>query len=110
MQGILELPGYLDELQSGMPDSSRLRAAAGQRAARHFGEPALEQAAGAVRCTAVAGPIARWPLRCHRRRGQDPQDPHRAYQQVLLSLLKGGDPARAVDTLRKVAQGMEQGV
>ena len=104
MQGILELPGYLDELQSGLPDSEASMLPLVNELRAHLGEAPLTQAGG-VRLYGVAGEAA--INRFDAIDGVDKTRKIRAvYQQVLLTLLKGGDVGRAVETLRKVAQGM----
>ncbi|HEX7036871.1 MAG TPA: Hpt domain-containing protein [Pseudomonadales bacterium] len=104
MQGILELPGHLDELRAGLPDSDTAVRPLVNELRRHLGEPPLEGAA-------VLGSVAD-EAAIRRFRSIDGVDKTRkiraVYQQVLLTLLKGGDLADAVGTLRKVAQGMSK--
>ena len=45
MQGILELPGYLDEIQSGSPDSAEPMMPLVNEIRRRLGEPTLESRA-----------------------------------------------------------------
>jgi len=104
MQGILELPGYLDEIQRGLPDSTEPMMPLVNEIRRRLGEPPLEISA-AVTELGVASEAA-----LERFEGIDGSDKAKkiraAYQQVLLSILKGEDRARAVQTLKKVAQGL----
>jgi chemosensory pili system protein ChpA (sensor histidine kinase/response regulator) len=107
MQGILELPGHIDELQSGAPDSTAPMLPLINDLRTHLGEPALEAVGGIAPLHGVAGPASL--RRFEAIDGVDKTRKIRAvYQQMLLSLLKGGDVGRAAETLRKVAQGMER--
>ncbi|MBK80685.1 MAG: hypothetical protein CMQ43_07185 [Gammaproteobacteria bacterium] len=105
MQGILELPGYLDELQQGMPDSDAALLPLVNELRRHLGEAPLTPSADVIQLYGVAGDAA-----LQRFQAIDGVEKTRrirgVYQQVLLNLLKGGDLSGAIDTLRKVAQGM----
>jgi chemosensory pili system protein ChpA (sensor histidine kinase/response regulator) len=104
MQGILELPGYLDEIQQGRPDTTEPMLPLVNEARRHLGEEPLM--GGGV--TALSGVLDEAAL--ERFEGIDGIDKAKkirsAYQQVLLSILKGGDRSRAVQNLSKVAQGL----
>ncbi|MFU8814254.1 MAG: hypothetical protein ACNA7W_02845, partial [Pseudomonadales bacterium] len=107
MQGILELPGHLDLLQSGAGDSAATVFALVNELRQHLGEAPLEDGslAGRLRNTASQTAIARFE-------GIDGSDKTRriraVYQQVLLALLKGGDLASAAGNLRKIAEGMRR--
>jgi chemosensory pili system protein ChpA (sensor histidine kinase/response regulator) len=105
MQGILELPGYLDDLQSGTPDSEAALLPLVNDLRSHLREPPLKPGGDTVRLYGVADEAA-----VKRFQAIDGQGKTRkirgVYQQVLLALLKGGDLSRAIDTLRKVAQSM----
>ncbi|MDZ7668457.1 MAG: Hpt domain-containing protein [Gammaproteobacteria bacterium] len=108
MQGILELPGYLDELRSGVPDSDTALLPLVNELRGHLGEaPVEDRHAAAVRLHGAASDAALG--RFDAIGGAEKTRKIRtAYQQVLLGLLKGGAPSRALDTLRKVAQGMSK--
>jgi chemosensory pili system protein ChpA (sensor histidine kinase/response regulator) len=106
MQGILELPGYLDELQRGaddnvstsMPLVNEIRELLQQ-------EPLVDPAGASLREGASDQVIARFnaiggPEKVIRIRS--------AYQNVLLSILKGEDRSAAVGTLGKIAIGLEK--
>ena len=106
MQGILEMPGYLDELQRGSEDKvgvfiplvNEIRAqlqldpmvdAAGQSLNTGASEESVErfvQLDGQTKVTRMRS----------------------AYQNVLLSILKGDDRAAAIDTLKKIAVGLQR--
>ena len=104
MQGILELPGYLDEIQQGLPDTAEPMLPLVNEVRRHLGDAPL---AGAVLNELTATVTDSAVERFEDIDGIDKTKKIRsAYQQVLLSILKGGERARAVDTLAKVAQGL----
>ncbi|MDH3643934.1 MAG: hypothetical protein OES38_17650, partial [Gammaproteobacteria bacterium] len=104
MQGILELPGYLDEIQRGLADSTEPMMPLVNEIRRRLGEAPLDGSAGVAELGAAS------EAAIERFEGIDGIDKARkiraAYQQVLLSILKGEDRARAVQTLKKVAQGL----
>lgn len=106
MQGILELPAYLEELQGGLPDSERPVI------------PLVNEVRGLLGHALLAAPtpsfldasadddsVARFEAidgvdKARKIRG--------AYQQVLLAILKGEDRDKSVNTLVKVAHGLER--
>ncbi len=106
MQGILELPGYLDELQRGGEDNTSLSIDLINEIRGMLGVGALDDAAGAsLREGASDEVVARFnaiggPEKVARMRS--------AYQNVLLSILKGDDRAQAVSVLKKIATGLEK--
>tara|TARA_A100001037_G_scaffold42772_1_gene33757 strand:+ start:18955 stop:24762 length:5808 start_codon:yes stop_codon:yes gene_type:complete len=103
MQGILELPGNLDEIQRGLLDSAELALPLINEIRRHLGEEAL--AGGQV--TPLSGVQESAVERFEDIDGNEKAKKIRAaYQQVLLSILKGGDRSRSVEGLNKVAQGL----
>ncbi len=105
MQGILELPGHLEELHSGMPDTEAAFLPLVNELRVQLGEPAMVRDEGTVSLQGSAGPEAL--KRFDEIGGTEKTRKIRgAYQQVLLTLLKGGDLARAMEPLRKVAQSM----
>ncbi|MEM9621102.1 MAG: Hpt domain-containing protein [Pseudomonadota bacterium] len=106
MQGILELPGYLDELQRGGQDSTgptltlvnEIRGLLGlELLADHAGASltAAADEAAVAKFTAIDGQQKVARIRT-------------AYQTVLLSILKGEDRSAAVGTLTKIAQGLQR--
>lgn len=106
MQGILELPGYLDELQRGaddnvstsMPLVNEIRALLNLEALIDPAGASLREGASdqvIARFNAIGGPEKVVRIRS-------------AYQNVLLSILKGEDRSAAVGTLGKIALGLER--
>ena len=106
MQGILELPGYLDELQRGGEDSASVSIDLVNEIRGMLGLEALNDGAGAnlsegasdeviARFNAIGGPEKVARMRS-------------AYQNVLLSILKGDDRAQAVGVLKKIATGLQK--
>ena len=105
MQGILELPGYIDEIQRGLPDSTQPMLPLVNEVRVHLRQEPLgsevKSLASATddsavdRFTSIDGVGKVKKIRS-------------AYQQVLLSILQGGDRARAVETLSKVALGLKR--
>src|SRR5262245_34898867 len=108
MQSILQLPAFLEEIQKGSRDSRRavLPLANELRGAR--GETQLEEAA--PRATPLhAAPSTDTLRRFDQIEGVDKTRRIRAaYQQVLLSVLKGENRRQALATLAKVAIGLER--
>ncbi len=106
MQGILELPGYLEELQSGLPDSERPMIPLVNEARALLGDSLLDTPPPSMlEVTPTEDSVARFEAiegieKARRIRA--------AYQQVLLSILKGEDRAKAVVTLQKIAHGLER--
>ena len=105
MQGILELPGYLDELQRGAEDSFSTAMPLVNEIRALLNQDALVDPAGAsLHDGATAEAIARFNAidganKVGRIRS--------AYQSVLLSILKGEDRSNAVVTLGKIDMGLE---
>jgi chemosensory pili system protein ChpA (sensor histidine kinase/response regulator) len=109
MQGILQLPAFLEEIQKGFPDSRRavlplandLR---GARGVERFPDPGARSGV-VLHGTASSATLKRFDEingieKARRIRA--------AYQQVLLSVLKGEDSRKALATLSKVAIGLER--
>ncbi len=109
MQGILQLPAFLEEIQKGFPDSRRavlplandLR---GARGVERFPDPGARSGV-VLHGTASNETLKRFDEidgieKVRRIRA--------AYQQVLLSVLKGEDSRKALATLSKVAVGLER--
>ncbi|MCZ6658515.1 MAG: Hpt domain-containing protein [Gammaproteobacteria bacterium] len=105
MQGILELPGYIEEIQRGVPDTTQPMLPLVNELRAHLKQkplgsevkslaPATDDSA-VDRFTSIDGVGKVKKIRS-------------AYQQVLLSILRGGDRARAVETLSKVALGLKR--
>jgi len=106
MQGILELPGYLDELQRGADDNVSTSMPLVNEIRELLQQAPLVDPAGAsmregasdqviARFNAIGGPEKAIRIRS-------------AYQNVLLSILKGEDRSAAVGTLGKIAIGLEK--
>ncbi len=106
MQGILELPGYLDELQRGGEDSVSTSMPLVNEIRSLLAKDALVDPAGSsLREGATPAVIARFnaiggPDKVVRMRS--------AYQNVLLAILKGEDRSVAAGTLSKIAVGLEK--
>jgi len=109
MQGILQLPAHLEEIQTGLPDTRRavLVLANDIRLAR--GERGFSDAAG-LTPTELLRPAGSKSLdRFDEIDGADKARKIRgAFQQVLLSLLKGRGRDDAAAVLSKVAVGLER--
>ncbi|HTO58110.1 MAG TPA: Hpt domain-containing protein, partial [Pseudomonadales bacterium] len=109
MQGILQLPAFLEEIQKGFPDSRRVvlplaNELRGARGVERFPDPGA-RAGVPLHATATGDTLKRFDQidgleKARRIRA--------AYQQVLLSILKGEDPRKALGTLTKVAIGLER--
>ncbi len=106
MQGILELPAYLEELQGGLPDSERPVIPLVNEVRGLIGEELLAAPTPSFLDTSADDDsVARFEAidgvdKARKIRG--------AYQQVLLAILKGEDRAKSVNTLVKVAHGLER--
>jgi len=109
MQGILQLPAFLEEIQKGFPDSRRvvLPLANELREARGVGRfPDPGSRSGVVlHATATSETLQRFD----QIDGTEKARRIRAvYQQVLLAVLKGEDSRQALATLAKIAVGLER--
>ena len=107
MQGILELPGHLEEIQAGVPDSTRGVADLINEIRAHLGEAPL---AFDSDVTSIArGASAESLDRFEEIDGAEKTRKIRAaYQQVLLSILKGEAIAGSVPMLGKVAKSLQK--
>ena len=106
MQGMLELPGHLEELQRGMQDRTSPFVALVNDIRTLLGEPLLEDAAGASLIAPASSEVIQ---RFRSMEGPDKVNRIRsAYQSVLLSLLKGQDRAGVIGTLGKIALGLQR--
>ena len=109
MQGILQLPAFLEEIQKGFPDSRRVvlplaNELRGARGVERF--PDAGSRSGAALHAAASGETLK---RFDQIDGTEKARRIRAaYQQVLLSVLKGEDSHKALATLGKVAMGLER--
>lgn len=105
MQGILELPGHIEELQQGQPDSVQTVIKLVNEARGHLGQEAL--GAGVAQ---LGGDVSESSLsRFEQIEGVEKARKIRAaYQQVLLSILKGEDLSGSLGVLAKVAQSLER--
>ena len=105
MQGILELPGHLEEVRSGAPDSTGPVLSLVNDVRRHLGEKPLPRKGDVSRLTADQQTLDRFD-------GIDGIDKARkiraAYQQVLLSVLKGQDIQGAIAMLGKVSFSLQR--
>ena len=109
MQGILQLPAFLEEIQKGFPDSRRAvlplaNELRGARGVERFPDPGARSGV-VLHGTASNETLKRFDQidgieKVRRIRA--------AYQQVLLSVLKGEDSRKALATLSKVAVGLER--
>ncbi|MFB3106558.1 MAG: hypothetical protein ACE1ZA_16770, partial [Pseudomonadales bacterium] len=105
MQGILELPGYLDEIQRGGTDSRQPMLPLVNEIRELLGEELIESAQKFIDISANASTSAL--DRFESINGIDKAKKIRsAYQQVLLSIIKGENLQLALDTLTKVAQSL----
>jgi len=109
MQSILQLPAFLEEIQKGLPDSRRavLPLANELRGAR--GEALFEERGARATQPLQAAPSSDTLRRFDEIEGIEKARRIRAaYQQVLLSVLKGENRRQALATLAKVAVGLER--
>ncbi len=107
MQGILELPGHLEEIQSGGRDDARSVGRLVNEIREQLGEAPLDLGA-------EVASIARNASEASLSRFQDIDGAEKtrkiraAYQQVLLSILKGDDVSGSVEMLSKVARSLQR--
>jgi len=109
MQAILQLPAFLEEIQKGLPDSRRavLPLANELRLARG-GKP-FPDVPGSATARSGAATSEEGVRRFEQIDGTEKARKIRAaYQQVLLSILRGQDRNAALATLAKVALGLER--
>ncbi len=105
MQGILELPGYLEEIQRGATDSRQPMLPLVNEIRDLLGEEPIESTQKFIDISADASTSAL--DRFESINGIDKAKKIRsAYQQVLLSIIKGENLQLALDTLTKVAQSL----
>jgi chemosensory pili system protein ChpA (sensor histidine kinase/response regulator) len=106
MQGLLELPGYLDEIQRGGNDEIGTFLPLVNELRDHLGEPALDDPAGLSLSAGAPDDVVNKFTRLD---GSEKVTRMRsAYQNVLLTILKGEDRADAVDTFKKIATGLQK--
>jgi chemosensory pili system protein ChpA (sensor histidine kinase/response regulator) len=104
MQGILELPGHIEELQQGQPDTVQSVIKLVNEAREHLGQEALGTGVAQLG-NASDSSLSRF----EQIEGVEKARKIRAaYQQVLLSILKGEDLTGSLGMLAKVAQGLER--
>ncbi len=109
MQGILQLPAFLDEIQKGVPDSRRAVLPLANEFRTMRGEALLDDPGGRARAGLQAAPSQDALRRFDDIDGIEKARRIRAaYQQVLLSVLKGENRRHALATLAKVAIGLER--
>ena len=105
MQGILELPGHIEELQQGRPDSVQTVIKLVNEARGHLGQKALGAGVAQLGGNASESSLSRF----EQIEGVEKARKIRAaYQQVLLSILKGEDLSGSLGVLAKVAQSLER--
>jgi len=103
MQGILELPGHLEEIQGGREDSADAVLELVNDLRTHLGETPMSGDRG------PSGADARALQRFEQIDGVEKVRKIRAaYQQVLLAILRGQSLTNAMNMLGKVAQGLER--
>ncbi|MFV2089673.1 MAG: Hpt domain-containing protein, partial [Pseudomonadales bacterium] len=107
MQGILELPGHIDEIQRGAPDKLQNVVLLVNEVRGHLGQAAivLENDVTAISGEAPESALTRF---ADINGVEKARKIRAAYQQVLLSILKGEDLAGSVVMLGKVAQGLQR--
>ncbi|MEJ2087418.1 MAG: hypothetical protein P8Y69_02845, partial [Gammaproteobacteria bacterium] len=107
MQGILELPGHLEEIQAGSADSPKNVARLVNEIRAHLGQPPVDLG-GRVSSIARDAPESALSRFENIDGAEKTRKIRAAYQQVLLSILKGEDVAGSVSMLGKVAQGLQR--
>jgi chemosensory pili system protein ChpA (sensor histidine kinase/response regulator) len=107
MQGILELPGHLEEIQAGGSDSVRVVGNLVNEIRGLLGQPALElgREVASIGRSASAESLSRFE---HIDGAEKTRKIRGAYQQVLLSILKGESISGSVDMLSKVARSLRR--
>ena len=106
MQGLLELPGYLDELQRGAEDDKRAFLPLINEIRLMLDlEPMADSAGQSLNAGATDQVVETF----ERLLGNDRVGRMRsAYQHTLLTILKGEDRAEAVDTFKKIASALQR--
>jgi chemosensory pili system protein ChpA (sensor histidine kinase/response regulator) len=107
MQGILELPGHLEEIQAGGADSTRVVADLINEIRTHLGQAALafDNDVASIARGASAESLDRFE---EIDGAEKTRKIRAAYQQVLLSILKGEAIAGSVPMLGKVAKSLQK--
>ncbi|MEM9741149.1 MAG: Hpt domain-containing protein [Pseudomonadota bacterium] len=106
MQGMLELPGYLEEIQNGMADSEEPLIPLINQARRYLGlELLVEPPQNPLDGQTPEAALQRFERIDGLAKARKIRS---AYQQVLLAILKGEERAQAVSVLGKVAQGLRR--
>ena len=106
MQGILEMPGYLDELQRGADDNVGIFVQFVNELRAQLQQEPLSDVAGA---SLIVGASDEVIDRFVQLDGQEKVGRMRsAYQSVLLSILKGEERSQAIVTLSKIGAGLER--
>ena len=105
MQGILQLPVLLEEVQHGVADDRNSVLELVNDVRKALGDPALKSEIYPISITSTVS--AESVERFGEIDGMGKARKVRAaYQQVLLSILKGGDRDQAIVTLKKVSRGL----
>ena len=106
MQGILELPGYLDEIQRGADDDEAVFLPLVNELRRSIDLEVIDDPAGRSLNMGASDEIVEKFVRLE---GKDKVARMRtAYQNVLLTILKGEDRTEAVSTFKKIASGLQR--
>ena len=106
MQGILELPGHLDEIQRGAKDDEATFLPLVNELRRSIDLDVLDDPAGRSLNMGASDEIIEKFIRLE---GKDKVARMRtAYQNVLLTILKGEDRTDAVSTFKKIASGLQR--
>ncbi len=109
MQGILQLPTFLEAIQSGAPDSRKAVLPLANELRMLRGQPAFGDARASSGINLFDSADSKALDKFERIDGLDKARKIRsAYQQVLLAIIKGEDTSAAVSTLNKVAVGLEK--
>ena len=105
MQGILELPGRIEEIQQGDADSPQSVLKLVNEVRAFLGKPPMGGDVARIPAASSEASLSRFS----QIDGVDKVRKIRAaYQQVLLSILKGEELAGSLGMLEKVAQGLER--
>ncbi len=108
MQGIVQLPDYLEQIQRGLPDSRRIVLPLANEVRLAHGKEALPHP-NAGKQSLFQIPNDTTVARFDRIEGVEKVRRIRAaYQQVLLAILRGEDKRGSIATLSKVAVGLER--
>ncbi|MEM7078514.1 MAG: Hpt domain-containing protein [Pseudomonadota bacterium] len=106
MQGILELPGYIEELLRGVPDGVSPMLTLVNEIRRYLNlEPMVDEAGASLIEGAGDAAVEHFVSIDG---AEKVTRIRRAYQSVLLNILKGEDRSAAVTVLEKIAAGLQK--